>query len=193
MIGMIRVLKTFYGSYRIWILLAAFISSIGGTGWLIHSYKEGQYAKRDLKASKEYVESLMRQQEEYNKRIQELNDAALKRQKELADLNTQIERKYHDAERKANENHAKWRDAVNNGFRLRDKYAKELARLQDSRIAKGGDSGTTNSSNPTTSEGELSRESTEFLLKFAADADRVVEQLRAAQEYAKSLHSICKR
>lgn len=176
---------------RLWLIIGAFVASVGGTAYFVNQYKEGQAAQRELKAERLYLEEYKRQQDAYNKKLKELTDAALKRQQELAAINTANEKRYHEANRRADAIRRKYDRLVADGFRLRD--PKAPATNEGTRSAQGSSSTTTDSSNRSTSGGELSREATQFLLNFANDADRVVEQLKAAQDYAKQLHGLCSK
>ena len=176
---------------RLWLVIGAFVASVGGTAYLVNQYKEGQAAQRELKAERMYLEEYKRQQDAYNQKLKELTEAALKRQQELAAVNTANEKRYHEANKRAEAIRRKYDRLVADGFRLRD--PKAPATNEGTRSAQGSSSTTPNSSNRSTSGGELSREATQFLLNFANDADRVVEQLKAAQDYAKQLHSLCSK
>lgn len=176
---------------RLWLVIGAFVASVGGTAYFVNQYKEGQAAQRELKAERLYLEEYKRQQDAYNQKLKELTEAALKRQQELAAINTANEKRYHEANRRADAIRRKYDRLVADGFRLRD--PKAPATNEGTRSAQGSSSTTTNGSIRSTSGGELSREATQFLLNFANDADRVVEQLKAAQEYAKQLHGLCSK
>lgn len=176
---------------RLWLIIGAFVASVGGTAYFVNQYKEGQAAQRELKAERLYLEEYKRQQDAYNQKLKELTEAALKRQQELAAINTANEKRYHEANRRADAIRRKYDRLVADGFRLRD--PKATTSNEGTRSTKGGSSTATDSSNRSTSGGELSREATQFLLNFANDADRVVEQLKAAQDYAKQLHGLCSK
>lgn len=176
---------------RLWLVIGAFVASVGGTAYFVNQYKEGQAAQRELKAERLYLEEYKRQQDAYNQKLKELTEAALKRQQELAAINTANEKRYHEANKRAEAIRRKYDRLVADGFRLRD--PKAPATNEGTRSAQGSSSTTTDSSNRSTSGGELSREATQFLLNFANDADRVVEQLKAAQDYAKQLHGLCSK
>lgn len=176
---------------RLWLVIGAFVASVGGTAYFVNQYKEGQAAQRELKAERLYLEEYKRQQDAYNQKLKELTEAALKRKQELAAINTANEKRYHEANRRADAIRRKYDRLVADGFRLRD--PKAPATNEGTRSAQGSSSTTTNSSNRSTSGGELSREATQFLLNFANDADRVVEQLKAAQDYARQLHGLCSK
>lgn len=176
---------------RLWLVIGALVASVGGTAYIVNQYKEGQAAQRELKAERLYLEEYKRQQDAYNKKLKELTEAALKRQQELAAINTANEKRYHEANKRAEAIRRKYDRLVADGFRLRD--PKATTSNEGTRGAQGSSSTTTNSSNRSTSGGELSREATQFLLNFANDADRVVEQLKAAQDYAKQLHGLCSK
>lgn len=176
---------------RLWLVIGAFVASVGGTAYFVNQYKEGQAAQRELKAERLYLEEYKRQQDAYNQKLKELTEAALKRQQELAAINTANEKRYHEANRRADAIRRKYDRLVADGFRLRDPKAPTAN--EGTRSTQGSSSTTTDSSNRSTSGGELSREATQFLLNFANDADRVVEQLKAAQDYAKQLHGLCSK
>lgn len=176
---------------RLWLVIGAFVASVGGTAYFVNQYKEGQAAQRELKAERLYLEEYKRQQDAYNQKLKELTEAALKRQQELAAINTANEKRYHEANRRADSIRRKYDRLVADGFRLRD--PKATTSNEGTRSTQGSSSTTTDSSNRSTSGGELSREATQFLLNFANDADRVVEQLKAAQDYAKQLHGLCSK
>lgn len=176
---------------RLWLVIGAIAASVGGTAYFVNQYKEGQAAQRELKAERLYLEEYKRQQDAYNQKLKELTEAALKRQQELAAINTANEKRYHEANKRAEAIRRKYDRLVADGFRLRD--PKVPATIEGTRSAQGSSSATPNSSNRSASGGELSREATQFLLNFANDADRVVEQLKAAQDYAKQLHSLCSK
>lgn len=176
---------------RLWLIIGAIIASVGGTAYFVNQYKEGQAAQRELKAERLYLEEYKRQQDAYNQKLKELTEAALKRQQELAAINTANEKRYHEANKRAEAIRRKYDRLVADGFRLRD--PKAPATNDGTSSAQGSSSTTPNCSNRSTSGGELSREATQFLLNFANDADRVVEQLKAAQDYAKQLHGLCSK
>lgn len=176
---------------RLWLAIGALAASVGGTAYFVNQYKEGQAARRELKAERLYLEEYKRQQDAYNQKLKELTEAALKRQQELAAINTANEKRYHEANKRAESIRRKYDRLVADGFRLRD--PKATATNEGTRSTQGSPSTAPNSSNRSTSGGELSREATQFLLNFANDADRVVEQLKAAQDYAKQLHGLCSK
>lgn len=176
---------------RLWLIIGAFIASVGGAAYFVNQYKEGQAAQRELKAERLYLEEYKRQQDAYNQKLKELTEAALKRQQELAAINTANEKRYHEANRRADAIRRKYDRLVADGFRLRD--PKATTANEGTRSTQGSSTATTDGSNRSTSGGELSREATQFLLNFANDADRVVEQLKAAQDYAKQLHGLCSK
>lgn len=176
---------------RLWLVIGALAASVGGTAYFVNQYKEGQAAQRELKAERLYLEEYKRQQDAYNQKLKELTEAALKRQQELAAINTANEKRYHEANKRAEAIRRKYDRLVADGFRLRD--PKATATNEGTRSTQDSSSTTPNSSNRSTSGGELSREATQFLLNFANDADRVVEQLKAAQDYAKQLHGLCSK
>lgn len=176
---------------RLWLVIGAIAASVGGTAYFVNQYKEGQAAQRELKAERLYLEEYKRQQDAYNQKLKELTEAALKRQQELAAINTANEKRYHEANKRAEAIRRKYDRLVADGFRLRD--PKATATNEGTRSTQGSSSTATNSSNRSASGGELSREATQFLLNFANDADRVVEQLKAAQDYAKQLHGLCSK
>lgn len=178
-------------SNRLWLVIGALVASVGGTAYFVNQYKEGQAARRELKAERLYLEEYKRQQDAYNQKLKELTEAALKRQQELAAINTANEKRYHEANRRADAIRRKYDRLVADGFRLRD--PKAPATNEGTRSTQGSSPATTDSSNRSTSGGELSREATQFLLNFANDADRVVAQLKAAQDYAKQLHALCSK
>lgn len=176
---------------RLWVAGGILIASVGGTAYFVNQYKEGQAAQRELKAERLYLEEYKRQQDAYNQKLKELTEAALKRQQELAAINTANEKRYHEANKRAEAIRRKYDRLVADGFRLRDPKAPSTN--EGTRSTQGSSPTTPNSSNRSTSGGELSREATQFLLNFANDADRVVEQLKAAQDYAKQLHGLCSK
>lgn len=176
---------------RLWLIIGAFFASVGGAAYFVNQYKDGQAAQRELKAERLYLEEYKRQQDAYNQKLKELTEAALKRQQELAAINTANEKRYHEANRRADAIRRKYDRLVADGFRLRDPKAPSTN--EGTRSTQGSSPTTTDSSNRSTSGGELSREATQFLLNFANDADRVVEQLKAAQDYAKQLHGLCSK
>lgn len=185
------IASNWFRANRLWLVIGALAASVGGTAYFVNQYKEGQAAQRELKAERLYLEEYKRQQDAYNQKLKELTEAALKRQQELAAINTANEKRYHEANKRAEAIRRKYDRLVADGFRLRD--PKATATNEGTRSAQGSSSTTTDSSNRSTSGGELSREATQFLLNFANDADRVVEQLKAAQDYAKQLHGLCSK
>jgi hypothetical protein len=178
---------------KLYLIIAAFVSSVGGSIYFTSKYKDGQYAIKERKARDEYIVELKKRQDEYNKKVEELNKEALKRQTELANLNSELERKYANANKRAEQALTKYNDLVTNGWRLRDPGSEPQPTVQLSHTSSNSDSSTSNSCNGTTRGRELSREASEFLLRFASDADKVVEQLRVAQEYALRLKQICEK
>jgi hypothetical protein len=180
-----------FTNFRIYLIIGALVSTAILSSFLTANYKDGRYALKEQKAREEYILELKKRQEEYNAKVQELNKRALDQQAKLANLNTELEKKYADANKRASQALAKYNDLVANGWRLRDPGATTKSALQDPGTSKGGIASTSSSSNGATCSGELSREASEFLLQFASDADKVVEQLRVTQEYAKRLRNIC--
>ena len=178
---------------KTYLIIGAFVSSIAGSVYFTSQYKDGQYAIKEQKIREAYIVELQKRQDEYNKKVEELNKKALERQTELANLNSELERKYANANKRANQTLAKYNDLVANGWRLRDPGTKTQSSEQLSKATSGSDSTTTNSGNGTTCSRELSREASDFLLRFASDADKVVEQLKVAQEYALRLKQICEK
>lgn len=176
---------------RFYLILAAFISSVGASVYFTAQYKDGQYAIKEQKVRDEYIAELKKRQDEYNARVEELNRKALEKQQELSRLNSELERKYADANKRADQALAKYNDLVANGWRLRDPGANNQYSLQLSDASRGDNSSTADGSNGASSGRELSREASEFLLQLASDADKVVEQLKIAQEYALRLKQIC--
>lgn len=185
------IASNWFRANRLWLAIGAFVASVGVTAYIVNQYKEGQAAQRELKAERLYLEEYKRQQDAYNQKLKELTEAALKRQQELAAINTANEKRYHEANKRAEAIRRKYDRLVADGFRLRD--PKATATNEGTRSTQGSSSTAPNSSNRSTSGGELSREATQFLLNFANDADRVVEQLKAAQDYAKQLHGLCSK
>lgn len=185
------IASNWFRANRLWLVIGAFVASVGGTAYFVNQYKEGQAAQRELKAERLHLEEYKRQQDAYNQKLKELTEAALKRQQELSAINTANEKRYHEANKRAEAIRRKYDRLVANGFRLRDPKAPTTN--EGTRSTQGSSSTTPNSSNRSTSGGELSREATQFLLNFANDADRVVEQLKAAQDYAKQLHGLCSK
>ena len=178
---------------NIYLIIAAFVSSIGGSVYFTSQYKDGQYAIKERKIQDEYIAELQKRQEEYNKSVEELNKKALERQTELTNLNTELERKYVSANKRANQTLAKYNDLVSNGWRLRDRGAEINPSMQLPQTTKGDVTPASNGCNGTTGGRELSREASDFLLRLASDADKVVEQLRVTQEYALRLKQSCEK
>ncbi len=178
---------------KLYLIIAAFVSSVGASVYFTAQYKDGQYAIKEQKVRDEYIAELKKRQDEYNARVEELNKKALERQTQLSNLNSELERKYANANKRADQALTKYNDLVSNGWRLRDPGTQTQPSMQLPNASSGGDSSTTTGSNGASSGGELSREASEFLLQLASDADKVVEQLRVAQEYALRLKQICEK
>lgn len=178
---------------KLYLVAAAFVFSLVGSVYFTARYKDGQNAVKEQKILSDHIAELQKRQEEYNFRVQELNKKALERQVELANLNSELERKYDFETRRANQALAKYNNLIANGWRLRDPSSSTNSSTEMSGTSGCGDSPTTNSCDGTTGGRELSREATEFLLQFANDADKVVEQLKVSQEYALRLKQICEQ
>lgn len=178
---------------KLYLIIAAFVSSVGGSVYFTSQYKDGQYAIKEQRVRDEYIVELQKRQDEYNARVEELNKKALERQTQLTNLNSELERKYANANKRADQALTKYNDLVANGWRLRDPGTQTQPSMQLPNTASDGNSPTTDGSNGASSGGELSREASEFLLRFASDADKVVEQLRVTQEYALRLKQICEK
>lgn len=178
---------------KLYLIIAAYVSSIGGSVYLTAKYKDGQYAVKEQKILSEHIVELQKRQEEYDAKVRGLNKKALERQAELANLNSELERKYYVATKRANQAFAKYNNLIANGWRLRDPDSPTNPSTEVSGTSYGDDSPTTNSGDGTSSGRELSRETTKFLLQFANDADKVVEQLKISQEYALRLKQICEQ
>lgn len=179
--------------FKLIFILVLFSSSIFLTYHFTSKFKDGQYAIKEQKLKDEYIFKLKQQQEEYKLKIEELNRQALEQQRMLSDLNTKLEKKYADAKKKTDQAIAKYNNLLANGWRLYDFRTRELFKSADGLSTETEDknSSTSFSSFRTSCSGELSREASEFLLNLAADADKVVEQLKITQEYAKDLRKIC--
>lgn len=176
---------------KLYLVIIGFIFSITSSVYFTARYKDGQYAVKEKKILEEHIAELQKQQEEYDAKVQELSKKALERQIELSKLNSELERKYDTAKRKANQAIAMYNNLIANGWRLRDPGFSVNSEV--SGTSCNCNSSTSDSSNRTSSSRELSRETTEFLLQFAHDADKVVEQLRITQEYALRLRQICEQ
>jgi hypothetical protein len=183
------ILPTFQTA-KVYIVALSFIASVLGTAYFTSNYKEGQFAIKQQTTEKKYIEDLKKSQDDYNERVKALNDSALKTQTELAKVNSELERKYDTANKKANDALGKYNSLIRDGWRLRDPGTSngsvQLPNTPSNSVPGAADSG-----NVSTSGAELSREASEFLLNFATDADKVVEQLLITQEYAKRLKEIC--
>jgi hypothetical protein len=168
------------GSLTLWkkIAIAALaVTVVAGTAAFFTSqYKEGQHAKVLLEIERRYSAEL----EKEAKRIIEF-------QVTIANLQTRLEASYVEADKRVDEVLNHYRNYVNAGFRLRDPAG------QTAECSANGDSGTADSGDSTPSGRELSREASEFLLEFASDADRVVNQLKICQEYSIELRDILNR
>jgi len=178
-------------SIKLYIWLAALAGLLGSTVYFTSSYKDGQYAIEKQKQSEQYIIDLKAQQDAYDKSLKIMTDAALAKQTALSKVNSELEKKYADANRKANETLGKYNDLVNNGWRLRDPGTETS--VQVCRTSEGGIPGAADSGDGTASGRQLSKEASQFLLGFASDADKVVEQLKVVQEYALRLKSICEK
>lgn len=188
---MMLLVRALWLKYRwAWVLglVGALISL---TTYLTHQYKEGQYALREQQSNERYLEELQKRQREYEERVEALNQEALKKQAALSNTNAELERKFHESKQQTDAISRKYDRLVRNGYRLRYKQTPSTPSVQVCGTTQGGTSTTPDSSDGTASGNELPEEVTRNLLRFATDADRVVEQLRIAQEYAKELHRIC--
>jgi hypothetical protein len=166
------------------IVAVVFAVSIFGTWNFTASYKDGQYAKEKL----ELANQALLEQQQQEEIIQEQAEIILKKQQSLAALNGKLEKKYADQQKEIDLKLAKFSSMLDDGFRL---YDPGKTKNSVSTSATNGSPGAASSSNRASSSGELSRESTAFLLKFASDADKVVAQLKTSQEYAKKIRQMC--
>lgn len=188
---------SFFSKYKIIILIFSILipATNAFSIFLTSKYKEGEYAKRELALKNDYIIKLKQKQEEYNKIVEELNRRALEKQNELSRLNVELEKKYVRSEKEKNEILSKYNTLIANGWRLRDPGRKESGANSNgnAKTTKSKSSTTTCSCNGTSSSRELSKEASEFLLRFAIDADKVVDQLKICQEYATKLRDICEK
>lgn len=187
---MILALRAVWLKYRIFWIIGILASIMTLVSYITHQYKEGQFALKEQKLNEKYLEELLNRQTEYEAKVDELNAAALRKQEELSNLNTELERKFHESKKKSDEVSRKYDRLVRNGYRLRYNQTNTNS-VQMCGTTKNPDSRTTNSGDTTSSIGELPEEITRDLLRLATDADRVVEQLKLTQEYAKELRMRC--
>lgn len=179
------IVEALFGDKRVLIISLIFsLASVFLTYYFTSTYKEAKYNK-----------VLMEIEQSYSKRLVEVakKQAALQSQadiktKQLIELNVELERKWANEKQKNVELNKEWQARVDNGFRLVD------SKLPNS-TNKTNTMPNTNISNNTNSttgcngntKGELSQQSTQFLLNEAIRADEVVEQLKVCQAYAKQL------
>lgn len=180
---------------KLYLIVGAIVSSLGSSVFFTAKYKDGQYAIKEQKQKDEYIAQLEKQQKEYNEKVKQLTDEANKKQKELSDLNSELERKYAAANKKINNVLSKYNDLLANGWRLRDPGAKPETEpsVPMPSCPQVGHPPATDGGNKPSCSGELSKQASEFLLRFAGEADSVVEQLKTTQEYALRLKKICEK
>lgn len=161
--------------YKVLAAVAVVIFLMLGTAYFTSEYKDGQFAQTQLEVAIEQAKLLKIETDKV--RANELK---------IANLQTQLEGSYEKENTRVNEVLLHYTDLINDGFRLRDQR-----QFANKPISANESTGTTNGGDSTTCSDELSAEATRFLLGFATDADKVVNQLVTCQVYAKELRQIC--
>lgn len=138
-------------------------------------YKDGQFAKKQLETAEAQAEIL---------KIE--TDKVRAKEQEVINLQTQLEGSYAKENNRVNEVLALYNGLINDGFRLRDPRSTTCKS-----VPTNGSTGSTNGNIQPTSGGELSAEATRFLLEFATDADKVVNQFKICRKYATELRNTC--
>lgn len=143
--------------------------------YLTASYDRGQYAKEKLELIAKQAQAL-----------KEATDRVRANELKIANLQTQLEGSYEKENARVNEVLLHYTGLINDGFRLRDN-----SRVTSRPVPSIAATGTSDSSNSATCSNELSAEATKFLLGFATDADKVVNQLVTCQQYATEIRNTC--
>lgn len=187
------ILKALLLKYRIHLIVSFFLASMASSAYFTAQYKDGQYAKREQRINEVYLKELEQRHQEYAQRLSELNQQALKKQTDLAKINSRLERQYHEANKNKQRALDRYLNLVRHGVRLPDAPEADDCAVQLPNTPEGGASRATHCGDGTARGGKLPATTARALGHLAADADRVVEQLRVSQEYAKLLRDICSK
>jgi len=146
-----------------------------GTVYLSFDYKDAKFAEIQLEIATEQA-----------KQLKIATDKVRANEQTITNLQTQLEGSYDKENARVNEVLGHYTSLINDGFRLRDNRG-----IICRSVPSNGSTATSDSSNQSASSGELSAEATGFLLNFAADADKVVNQFKICKKYAIGLRDTC--
>lgn len=161
--------------YKVLAIVAMVVGLMLGTAYITSNYKDGQYAEIQLEVATEQA-----------KQLKIATDKVRASELKIANLQTELEGSYGKENDRINEVLGHYTGLINDGFRLRDQK-----RFANKPVPADGSTRTTISSDQSTCSDELSAEATRFLLSFATDADKVVNQLVICQKYAIELRDTC--
>lgn len=161
--------------YKVGAVVAFLVILVLGTVYLSFDYKDAKFAEVQLEVATEQARIL---KIETNK--------VRANEQTITNLQTQLEGSYDKENARVNEVLVLYTGLINDGFRLRDPK-----RPTCRPVSSDGSTASSDSSNQSTSSGELSAEATGFLLNFAADADKVVNQFKICKKYAIGLRDTC--
>jgi hypothetical protein len=155
------------------------IALILGTAWLVDDYNDAKYAEKE---NKELLA--------VNRLLEVKTKEVLEQQAAISNLQVQLEGQYVRENERVNEVLNLYTGLINDGFRLRD-MGKNSGGLSKGGSAQNNSTNASNGGNTAACSDELSAEATRFLLDFATDADKVVNQLIISQRYATELRTLC--
>lgn len=149
-----------------WMSIAITAFSVGG---LTYKFEEAKWEA-----------ALQKQKIEAQEELQSATLEVLERERKAREQIFELENKHQETLHQLSELDTKYKRLVRDAGGLRDKR-----RGESGSNSKGTNSGT--GGNPETDSRILSRETTDFLLDLTAEADRMREQLRLCQDWARSI------
>lgn len=177
-------------------LLAACLV-IGGGYFAYDSYQDIKKENVTLSdTNKRLNQTIIDNNRTYQDNLKVINDEVLKAQnatKEAMENYASTEKKYNALQKEHNEKVDYYTNLINDGFRLRDPYARAGDSGQDrnsgQRDNQENHSTIAVSSDGQTGEGRLSKGLTQYLVNRSIEADSVVNQLKIVQEFSKKQQS----
>ena len=149
-----------------WVAVTVTAFSVGG---LTYKFEESKWEA-----------ALQKQKIEAQQELQSATTEVLERERKAREEVFELETKHQKTLQQLSELDTKYRNLVRNAGGLRDK-----GRRESGSSSKG--TNTSSSGNNETDSRVLSEETTDFLLNLTAEADRMREQLRLCQDWARSI------
>lgn len=149
-----------------WVAVAITAFSVGG---ITYKFEESKWKA-----------ALQKQKIEAQQELQSATTEVLERERKAREEVFELETKHQKTLQQLSELDTKYRNLVRNAGGLRDK-----GRRESGSSSKG--TNTSSSGDNETDSRVLSEETTDFLLDLTAEADRMREQLRLCQDWARSI------